>query len=276
MSEIATVRVAGIPIVGRSVAGQESWYRLPTLRAALEIGRCPNALVPVANVFITHAHLDHAAGIASYASQRTLHGLGAGRVYLPAEARDAFARILDLHAGLEGVERYAAELRGVSPGERVTLRHDLWVETFPGSHRVPCVGYLFGERRHKLRPELAGLPGPELARLREEGREVAAAVENPLLAFPGDCDARIFERAPQILRARVLLLECTFLRPGEEERAARYGHIHLSDLVRRAGEFENEAIVLTHFSAKYSKEEILSRLADGLPAILRDRVTAFV
>src|SRR4029079_11809060 len=60
-----SIRVCGVPIVGRSIAGQESYYRLPTMRSALEIGRCPSSLVPVANVFVTGARLDRAAGIAS-------------------------------------------------------------------------------------------------------------------------------------------------------------------------------------------------------------------
>lgn len=270
-----SVRVCNVPIAGRSTAGQESFYRLPTLRSALEIGRCPSSLVAVANVFVTHAHLDHAAGIASYASQRTLQGLEHGRAFLPQEAYEGFRRILEIHADLEGVERYAADLRGVAPGDRISLRHDLVVEVFPGSHRVPCVGYLFCERRHKLKPEFAGLPGPELAGLRARGVAVAVSADAPLLAYPGDCDAGIFDRAPQILGARILLIECTFLRPGEEDRARRYRHIHLSDIAARAGEFRNEAIVLTHFSAKYSREEIDERVR-SLPEGLRDRITLLI
>ena len=276
MPATTTLRVCGLPIVGRSIAGQESFYRLPTLRSALEIGRCPESLVAVPNIFVSHAHLDHAAGIASYASQRTLQGLEAGRVFLPAEAREGFERILALHVALEGFERYSAETVGLSAGDRVPLRNDLVVDVFPGSHRVPSVGYLFRERRHKLKIEFAGLAGPELARLRGRGVDVADVTETALLAYPGDCDAGIFAKAPEILRARVLLIECTFLRPGEEERAARYRHIHLADLVARERDFENEAIVLTHFSARYSREEIAQRLDAGLPDSLRDRVHAFV
>jgi ribonuclease Z len=270
-----TLRVCNIPIIGKSIAGQESFYRLPTMRSALEIGRCPSSLVAVANIFVTHAHLDHAAGIASYASQRTLQGLESGRVFLPQEAHEGFRRILELHVALEGVERYSAEVRPVSPGDRIPLRHDLAVEVVPGSHRVPCVGYVFCERRHKLREEFAGLSGAELARLREKGVAVAVETDTPLLAYPGDCDAGIFDRAPQILAARILLIECTFIRPGEEERAARYRHIHLSDIASRASDFRNEAIVLTHFSAKYSREEIAERVGTGLPPTLRERVHLF-
>ncbi|HET9794082.1 MAG TPA: MBL fold metallo-hydrolase [Thermoanaerobaculia bacterium] len=276
MAETTTLRVCDVPIVGRSVAGQESFYRLPTLRSALEIGRCPNALVAVPNVFVTHAHLDHAAGVASYASQRTLQGLEAGRVFLPAEAMEGFEKILALHVELEGFHRYAAHLKGVRPGDRIPLRHDLEVDVTAGSHRVPCAGYVFCETRRKLRRDLAGTSGEEIARLRERGIGVTEEIRTPLLAYPGDCDAGIFDVAPEIFRARILLLECTFIRPGEEERAARYRHLHLSQIAARASDFANEAIVLTHFSAKYSREEIEERVKAGLPDSLRDRVVAFV
>ena len=275
MAETTTLRVCGVPIVGRSVAGQESFYRLPTLRSALEIGRCPSALVAVPNVFVTHAHLDHAAGIATYASQRTLQDLEPGRVFLPEEARESFEKILALHVELEGFDGYAARLQGVRAGDRFPLRHDLEVEVVPGSHRIPCAGYIFSETRRKLRDDFVGRPGEELGRLRGRGIELTEARRTPLLASPGDCDAGIFDAAPEILRARILLLECTFIRPGEEEKAARYRHLHLSEIAARASDFANEAVVLTHFSAKYSREEIEERIGT-LPPTLRERVSLFV
>lgn len=268
--------VRSIRIQGHSVAGQESYYRLPQLRSALEVGRCPEDLVPIPNVFLTHAHLDHAAGIATYASQRTLQGLAPGSVHVPAATHADLSKILSLHLKLEGFERYSASLRPVSPGDRIAVRKDLVVQAFEGSHRIPTLGYTFLDCRRKLKREFEGMESPELARLRALGRELSDAVETPILSFTGDCDAGIFEKAPAIFESRVLLIECTFLRPGEEERARGYGHLHLADILSRAADFKNEAIVLTHFSAKYSREEILTRLAEALPPSLRERVTAFV
>ncbi len=228
------------------------------------------------NVFLSHAHLDHAAGIATYASQRTLQGLATGSVHVPAATHGDLSKILSLHLGLEGFERYNAALLPVSAGDRISVRKDLVVEAFEGSHRVPTLGYTFLERRRKLKRELEGASSAELARMRALGRELSDTVETPLLSYTGDCDAGIFEKSPELFRSRVLLIECTFLRPGEEEKARGYGHLHVSDIVGRSSDFRNEAIVLTHFSAKYSKEEILARLAEALPASLKDRVTAFV
>jgi ribonuclease Z len=59
------------------------------------------------------------------------------------------------------------------------------------------------------------------------------------------------------------------------DRARRYEHIHLEDVLERADRFENEAIVLTHFSQRYRPEEIRGALAD-LPAELARRIVAFL
>ena len=50
-----------------------------------------------------------------------------------------------------------------------------------------------------------------------------------------------------------MILECTFLddRVSVAECRAK-GHVHLDEIVERADLFENEAILLTHFSARYS------------------------
>ncbi|MGH9398988.1 MAG: MBL fold metallo-hydrolase, partial [Thermoanaerobaculia bacterium] len=72
-----------------------------------------------------------------------------------------------------------------------------------------------------------------------------------------------------------LLLECSFLMPEDRERAAVYEHIHLEDVVSRAGLFENEAVVLTHFSARYSPGQIREALR-SIPEPLAGRVIPFL
>ena len=57
------------------------------------------------------------------------------------------------------------------------------------------------------------------------------------------------------------------------EKARSKGHIHLDEVIARAELFENEAILFTHFSARYSADDIRRILETRLPASLRDRVT---
>ncbi len=162
------VEASGIEIEGVSIAGHESFYKVPAFHALLDFGRAPEDAVSYATVCLTHGHLDHAAGLAHHASRRRLAGLSGARVFAPQEA------VPDLEAWIAACERlervsYGIDLAASRPGDRVTLRRDLELRVLPGRHRVPSVGYLFTEVRHKLVDELAGRPGTEIAALRARG-----------------------------------------------------------------------------------------------------------
>ncbi len=268
------VNASGIAIEGVSIAGRESFYKLPGFRALLEFGRAPEDTVSYATVCLTHGHLDHAAGLAHHASRRRLERLPAARVFAPEEAVPDLEAWLAFSQRLENVD-YGLHLTPVRPGGSVMLRNDLELKVLPGRHRVPAVGYLFSEIRRKLRDEFLGLPGEEIAAMKSKGVEVTRREETPLLAYPGDCGPAIFEAAPELFQARVLLIECSFVKPEDLNRARDYEHLHLQDFLERAALFQNEVVVLTHFSQRDRVAEIREALR-ALPATLARRVMAFL
>lgn len=258
-------------IEGRSRAGHETWFRIRELNLALDIGRCPDALVPVPHVFVTHAHLDHALGVPFYAGQRRLSRVGGGRVYVPQEAADDFRQLMDIHERLEGTS-YDIEIVGVAAGERVVLGRTLAARGHRATHRVAARAYEVLQRRHHLKPEYAGLSGPELAALRQDGVAIMDELEVPLLFYTGDTDRGILETADALFRAEVLMIECSFVADGHQGHAAQYRHIHIDDLADFAEKFQNRIILLTHFSRRYSNDEIVQLLRRRCPAVLRDRI----
>lgn len=268
------IEAAGIEIEGVSIAGHESFYKVPAFRCLLEFGRAPDDVVSYATVCLTHGHLDHAAGVAHHASRRKLAGLPPARVFAPEEAVPDLEAWLAISQRLEKVD-YGLHLTPALPGQAIGLRNDLELRILPGRHRVPTVGYLFSEVKRKLRDEFAGRSGQEIAALRARGVEVTRREEVPLLAYPGDCGPSIFEAVPELFRSRVLLIECSFLFPEDLDRARDYEHLHLEDFRERAELFQNEAIVLTHFSMRYRPEEIREALR-ALPARLAARVIPFL
>lgn len=268
------IDAAGIAIAGVSIAGQESFYKVPGFHALLEFGRAPEDTVGYSTVCLTHGHLDHAAGLAHHASRRTLQGLPPARVFAPEEAVPDLEAWLAISHRLENVD-YGVHVTPAVPGRTVALRNDLELKFLPGRHRVPTVGYLFSEIKRKLKEEFIGLPGERIAALRAGGTEVTRREETPLLAYPGDCGSAIFEAAPDLYRARVLLIECSFLLPEDRDRARVYEHLHLDDFLERAELFRNEAIVLTHFSQRYRPAEIRETLS-FLPESLARRVILFL
>src|SRR6185436_11091219 len=91
----AELRIGDLRIEGWSRAGEESWFRVHPPGLAFDVGRGPRALVGAADLFLSHGHLDHAAGVPVLLSQRTLQRLGGARIHCPrslAAPLDAYVR----------------------------------------------------------------------------------------------------------------------------------------------------------------------------------------
>jgi ribonuclease Z len=221
------------------------------------------------HVFITHAHLDHSAGVPFYAGQRHLQGLEGGTVYLPAESADDMRLILAAYERMTGAGKSGIEVVGVSEGDELRFGRSHVVRAHSATHRVAARAYEFVEVRHHLKPEFAGR---DVARLRREGVVVDEVYETPILFYTGDTDRGILERNTALFKAEVLLIECSFIADGHQDRAARYRHIHIDDIADFAERFENQLIILTHFSRRYSRDEIVAGVRRRVPHLLRDRL----
>ena len=147
---------------------------------------------------------------------------------------------------------------------------------------MPSQGYVVYSTKEKLKPEHAGKPGLEIRDLRRAGVDVTDTVEVPLVAFTGDTTADWIARgksgedpvAADALRAKLLICECTFVDDAVDPEGAReYGHTHVDEIAAEAAFFENEAVLLIHFSARYKAKDIEEQLAARLPPKLLERVT---
>jgi ribonuclease Z len=267
-----TLATPWFTVEGRSRAGHETWFRVRELGVALDIGRCPDVLVPLHHIFITHAHLDHAAGIAFYAGQRRLQQLDQGTIYVPAEVAGDVRELLAVQSRLTGADLDVI-VRGVAAGEELRIGRTLVVRAHAAPHRVAARAWEFIELRHHLRPELAGVGPEEILRLRREREPVDEQYRYPILFYTGDTDRGILEQGnASLFGAKVLMIECSFVKDGHQDRAAKYRHIHIDDIAGFADRFENELIVLTHFSRRYSRDEIRDTVRKRLPASLQERV----
>lgn len=259
------------PLIARAVGGVETCYQLPGFDLNLDIGRCPDGAERQSRLLLTHAHIDHAAGLPYYVSLRGLYGFPPPTVYAPRASIPAMSELLSAWGRLQS-DSERCTLVGVEPGETVDLGRGLSAEIFSVDHGIDSVGYTIRQRRRKLLPELAGAPGHRIRDLADAGETIHHHIEHPELSFAGDTTIEVLRRSPQILESRVLLLECTFVGPGvSSDEAKERGHVHLEQLIPWADHFRNERVLLTHFSQRHERARVDAEL-EKLPVSLRRKV----
>jgi ribonuclease Z len=222
---------------------------VPELNVCFDIGRAPSEILNIDNVLLTHGHMDHAAGIAYYFSQRNFLDNPGGTLIAPKDLIQPIHRLMDAWREIEG-HRTPYRLVGLEPGEEYQIRRGLFVQTFQTIHGGPCLGYSVIEKRQKLKPEFLTFTGPQLAELRRSGKEMTNTLEVPLACYCGDTSYGDFFKLDCVRKAKVLILECTFVEEDHRSRAVAGNHLHLDDFIRLQDTLENEFILLVHLSRR--------------------------
>ncbi|HEY8505597.1 MAG TPA: MBL fold metallo-hydrolase [Gemmataceae bacterium] len=273
---ILSVQHAGLTVEGYSRAAVQTYWRVPELKLGFDLGAQPWDFMNMPRWFVTHAHLDHMAALPVYVARRRMMKMEPPTIYLPAENLEDVRLLMRVWQRLDR-GRQAAELVGVEPGQELELSREHVATAFATTHTVPSRGYLIWERRNKLKEEYHGLPGEQIRDLRLSGVEVTRQVRMPILAYTGDTSPQGLDDYPPVYEAKILITEMSFFRPGHRrEKIHKFGHIHLDDIAERAERFNNELIILGHFSTRYHPDEVRRYLAKRLPERLRDRVRLWV
>ena len=233
-------------------------------------------------VLLTHAHLDHVAGLAGLVATRALWGLDAAiEIIGSVETVKFLGRYLAVTVGAESETGY--RLRAVGPGP-VLSRRGWRLDAFAVAHRgTQSLGWRFevAARRPLLPDRLRALGVPDGPARRElavghpvtlaDGRLIApqqvlgAELPGAKLAIVGDVE-EVASLTDSVRGADALVIEATFLDRDQALACAR-GHLTAAaagSLARDAGVRE---LLLTHISGRYRSEEILAEAAAIFPRV---------
>jgi ribonuclease Z len=264
-------------IRGVSVGGVYTSLAVPELGLVFDAGISPRSAGGIDTILLSHGHADHVGALPALLGIRALHGkTKPPRVVMPAEIVDDLQIAL---AALSKLQRFPLDIEpiGMNPGDEIELRGDLLVRAVRTFHPVPSLAYMIVRRVAKLRAEFRGLPGNEIAARRLAGEPMTEHEDRLELAYATDTLVSVLDHSPELLKARVLIIECTFLDHRKTLEAARAGcHIHLDELIERAEKFENEHIVMMHLSQIYRPDEVAGILDERVPPELRRRIIPFV
>ncbi|KAJ7960468.1 Nuclear ribonuclease Z [Quillaja saponaria] len=252
--------IEGYPVGGLSIGGHETCIIFPTLKVAFDIGRCPPRAIYQDFLCISHAHMDHIGGLPMYVATHGLYGMKPPTVVVPTCIEEDVENLFEVHRKMDHSE-LKHYLIGLDVGEEFYLRKDLKVKAFRTYHCIPS---------QKLKQQYIGLSGNEIKNLKLSGAQITCTLTEPEIAFTGDTmsDFILDENNIDVLRARILVMQCTFVNNSiKVEHARDYGHTHLSEIISHADRFQNRAILLIHFSARYAVEEIQQALSALPPSL---------
>lgn len=269
---LKTHKAHGLTIEGYSRAAVQSCWRIAELKLGFDLGAQPWDFMGTPTWFVSHAHLDHLAALPVYVSRRRMMKMDPPVIYMPDANVDASLKLLRMFSRLDR-GAMPCEIVGVEPGDEIELSREHVVEVLATRHTVPSVGFVVHERRKKLKPEYQNLEGPQIRDLRLSGVEVSAETRVPILGYTGDTSPPGLDQNPIFYEVRTLITEMTFLAPDHrKEKIHKHGHMHLDDFKTRRERFQNELIIASHVSTRYTARQAKHLLRQGLPDLLDGRL----
>jgi ribonuclease Z len=273
---VKTLAHKDLTIEGYSRAAVQTYWRIPELKLGFDLGAQPWSFMGTPTWMISHTHLDHLVALPVYVGRRRMMRMEPPVIYLPEAAVDPVQRVLKWFTRLDR-GRLPCTLVATRPGDEIELSRELVVTVSATSHTVPSLGYVVWQRRRKLKPEFQGLPGERIRDIRMSGVDVTAEVRLPRVAYLGDSSPAGLDACQAMYEAEVLIMEMTFVAPSHrKDKIHKFGHMHLDDLLERAGRFRNERIIATHFSTRYHANQIRQHVAKALPDMLGDRLYLWI
>ena len=267
---------SGINFEGISEGGIQTSICIPRFNLLFDIGAIPHEKIHMENVLVTHGHLDHAAGIPYFISQRSLQKLKAPNIYVNQDMYENTKKIIQLYSEIEGFE-YSYNLVSTALNTEYPLNSNTFFKAFKTTHRIAPQGYTIFERVKKILPEYADLASNEIVSLKSKGANLTVDKESPLVSFSGDTQIEYILEHKEVRESKILFLECTYVDSDRNvERARMWGHTHLDEIIAYANEFKNEKIILIHFSKRYKHSFIKDIVRKKIPDILKGRVHCFL
>jgi ribonuclease Z len=254
---------------GYSRAAYRSGFYINGLGIALDAG--PQFFKRVSHYLITHGHTDHTAclpySLIGDSEVETADGkVDKPIVYCPEEISTLLDdKILASFRSNYGTDKMDSRIRSFYEVQGleasavfriVANKQPLTIRTYQSDHSVATLVYGISMEKKKLKPEYVGLSKDELRDLVKGGTQLSGPVDEPMISYVLDSSIHTLEDNPELLDYPTVIIECTFLFDGEEEDAEDKKHIHWKALLPYIVFRPDTTFILTHFSLKYTDEEI--------------------
>lgn len=260
---------------GVSLAGIRTAIIMPELSISFDVAQGFPFLINMHKYFISHGHLDHAAGIPYIISQKMMTSQKAGEFYMPPSLVQPLTEIMNLWSKIEGFS-YNYKFIPVQADDEIEINNQAFIKVFQTTHRVESFGYTLFEKKKKLKSQYTHFTQEQIIDIRRKGFDVNDVQSVPIVSFTGDTQIEFLESRPWIRKSKILFLEATYLDSARPvERAREWGHTHFDEIIPLLDFIESERIVLIHTSSRYSHQEALRIIKEKVPEKHHARIVFF-
>ncbi|MBN8537296.1 MAG: MBL fold metallo-hydrolase [Deltaproteobacteria bacterium] len=254
-----------IKIRGVSLAGVYSCYQLPDFNFSIDVGQGFDWILNDHLFFITHGHMDHAAGIPYIISQKNMRHHPKPQFYMPGSLIQPLREIVSLWSQIEQ-HTYEYDFFALEDFPSIYLNSTLRIKPFRTFHRIDSYGFSLLKKTKTLLPEFQQKTGASLVELKKKGIQIEKEVEKILISFSGDSQIEFLDQNPELYDSQILFMESTFMDNKKSlEDTRRWGHTHLFEILERLPRINSEKILLKHLSSRYSlsrAQQILDEFVD--------------
>lgn len=236
---------------------------------------------PYNTILLSHAHMDHAAGLPYLISQKSMQRKPKPTIYMPEEAIEPLSQIMKLWEEIDEFQ-YEFDFKSVAKNEKILLKPSYFAKTFPTYHRIPSQGYTIFQTKRKLKTpydEMAKKSPHEFARVKKENgltdSEIYQEIEENLVSFTGDTRIEFLE-SDQANSSKLLVMEVTYWDEKKSVANAReWGHIHFDEFIDALPNIKAERIIIIHISARYTTNMIQEIIDKKVPEYLKPKLMIF-
>ena len=157
-------------------------------------------------------------------------------------------------------------------------------------HNICSYGYIIYRKSNKLKDKYKNLSPNELIKLKNElliNKSVDISAKEyindiltyqhytPLVAYTGDTSIEGVINNDELLNVPLLIMECTGFSDEDKIKYINSKHIHIDDIIKHNNKFNNDKIILFHFSQQYNNILDIINYIDNINNNLKDKLLFF-